>query len=220
MDKTQKAYDLWSSTYDTDPNPHLVLDQESVLKLVDPSPGEYILDAACGTGRFSRLFAERGATIVGIDFSEKMLGIARSFLPDMEFQCRDLTNKLPFEENRFDKVNCSQALEHFADIRFPLSEFARVLKPKGTLTFSGTHPELNWSDYDTRNKNAKNACFKADIFPHPFWSYFEAIEHSGLRLHAIKQEPIDQRIKELLTNDSYKKCKGRYEIVIIQAIKE
>ena len=113
-------------------NPHLVLEQDSVVKLVEPAQGDLILDAACGTGRFSQLFVERGANVIGIDFSEKMLAVARINLPNTDFCCVDLTNKLPFADSYFDKINCAQVLEHIEDISTTFVEFARVLKPNGT----------------------------------------------------------------------------------------
>lgn len=76
MNRTRDAYDRWSTVYDKDPNPQTVLEEPVVMELVSPRSGDRILDAACGTGRYCRLFQEQGAEVVGLDFSEGMLRVA------------------------------------------------------------------------------------------------------------------------------------------------
>ncbi|MFC7536909.1 class I SAM-dependent methyltransferase [Sphingomonas sp. GCM10030256] len=49
----------------------------AALDLLDPQPGEHILDVGCGDGTLTRQIVERGATVVGIDNSISMIGAAR-----------------------------------------------------------------------------------------------------------------------------------------------
>ena len=51
---------------------------EAALDLLDPQPGEHILDVGCGDGSLSEKIVQRGATVVGIDNSLSMVGAARS----------------------------------------------------------------------------------------------------------------------------------------------
>ncbi|MEO7503653.1 MAG: methyltransferase domain-containing protein [Sphingomicrobium sp.] len=51
---------------------------QAALDLLDPRPGEHILDVGCGDGSLSVRIVERGATVVGIDNSESMIGAARA----------------------------------------------------------------------------------------------------------------------------------------------
>ena len=48
-----------------------------LLRLADPKPGERALDVCCGTGDISFGLARRGAEVVGVDFSDAMLAVAR-----------------------------------------------------------------------------------------------------------------------------------------------
>jgi len=205
--------------YDADPNPHTAVEEEDVVDMVAAAPGEHILDAACGTGRYCRLFLTGGAHVVGVDFSEGMLRIARQKMPTVVFHCVDLTGILPFPEASFDKVNCAQALKHFADLTIPLTEFARVVKPSGTITFSVTHPEMDWEDYEMSCRPSFNLPAESDIHHHRFWQYFEAIDRAGRRLSAFRQVPVCDKIRKYLTPESYRKVKGRYQIAIFQAMK-
>lgn len=51
---------------------------EAALDLLDPQPGEHILDIGCGDGALSEKIVERGATVVGIDNSISMIGAAKA----------------------------------------------------------------------------------------------------------------------------------------------
>lgn len=220
MNRTRSAYNRWSGTYDADPNPHTALEEEHVVDMVAPAPGEYILDAACGTGRYCRLFKKRGAQVVGIDFSEGMLRVAQQELLTIPFLCVDLTGILPLREACFDKVNCAQALKHIPDLTTPLTEFARVVKPSGTITFSVTHPEMDWDGYEMSRALSFNLTAESDIYHHRFWQYLEAIDQVGLRLSAFRQVPVGDKIRKYLTAESYQKVKGRYQIAIFQAMRK
>lgn len=50
----------------------------AALDLLDPQPGEHILDLGCGDGTLTEKIVERGATVVGIDNSIEMVGAARA----------------------------------------------------------------------------------------------------------------------------------------------
>ena len=50
----------------------------AALDLLDPQPGEHILDVGCGDGTLTMQIRERGATVVGIDNSLSMIGAARA----------------------------------------------------------------------------------------------------------------------------------------------
>ncbi len=218
-DRTQSAYDRWSGNYDHDPNPQTALEQTTVVELVSPSRGDRILDAACGTGRYCGLFRERGAEVVGLDFSQGMLGIARKRFPDIQFHRADLRSPLPFPDGAFSKVNCAQALKHLSDLRPALREFARVVSPGGTVTFSVTHPDMNWDDYELSLSPSFILSAESDIHPHRFCDYFEAVMMAGLKLAEFRQVVVDERIKNYLTVESFGKVKGRYQIAVFHLAK-
>jgi SAM-dependent methyltransferase len=51
---------------------------EAALDLLDPQPGEHVLDVGCGDGTLTRKIVERGASVVGIDNNLSMIGAARA----------------------------------------------------------------------------------------------------------------------------------------------
>jgi len=57
---------------------HREIIRPATLKLLDPQPGEHILDAACGNGNFSRYLAALGAKVTAFDYSEQMILSAKT----------------------------------------------------------------------------------------------------------------------------------------------
>ncbi len=216
--RTRTAYDTWAVTYDSDPNPHIALEHPDVLRLVAARKGKRILDAGCGTGKYTLEFLKAGASVVGIDFSEPMLAVAAQRCPGAEFQTADLERRLPFPDRSFDSVNCAQTLKHLAKLLRPMKEFERVLKPGGVLVFSVTHPEMNWEGYELQDQNRSRFRLTehADIFHYRFCDYLDAADKAGLTLDNIVQVPVSARIRKYLTPKSYKAVKGRFQIAIFR----
>ena len=139
----RQGYDLWSETYDSTPNPVVAMDSRHTIKLLAPAGGELILDAGCGTGRNLKPLLLAGSTAVGIDFSHRMLQVARRQLETSPVALADLQASLPFCSRSFDAVLCALIGEHLSDLRVVLDEFYRILKPGGRLVFSVYHPEMS-----------------------------------------------------------------------------
>jgi len=178
-----------------------------------------VLDAGCGTGFYTAEFFKKGASAIGIDFSEGMLKQARRRCPTGVFKKVNLNRNLPFPNSSFTKINCAQVLKHVKNLAGAVREFARVLKPKGILTFSVTHPEMKWDDYKMKSTPTFILSQESDIFHYRFADYIDAINLAGLKLSAIRQVPIGLRLMPYLTAASYKKVKGQFQVVIFQARK-
>lgn len=69
------------------------------------SPRDSVLEIACGSGTLTATFADLCSSVVGVDISEPMLGLARARLPQVTFHCADMRD---FDlGQRFDKVICA-----------------------------------------------------------------------------------------------------------------
>lgn len=100
--------------------------------------GEKVLDAGCGTGNYAITLAEAGYHVTGIDYSSGMLKSAQSkvteaFAEKLLFQQMDMNVVLAFPDSSFDHVVSISTLWAVNEPLFTLAEFARVLKPDGTL---------------------------------------------------------------------------------------
>lgn len=109
-----------------------------LLAATEVAKGTHVLDIACGPGYVSGAAAARGATTVGVDFSEKMILLARNVFSELDFQFGDAED-LPFAEDIFDVVLINFGVLHFPDPDKALAEACRVLKTGGRLALS------NWA---------------------------------------------------------------------------
>jgi trans-aconitate methyltransferase len=105
-----------------------------VVSLLDPQPGERILDLGCGTGHLTDAIAAAGADVVGVDNAESMLEEARADYPDYDFvhaDARDLSlQDLPGDEP-LDAVFSNAAL-HWIQEQDQVTESVRsLLQPGG-----------------------------------------------------------------------------------------
>ena len=92
-------------------------------------PGDRVLDAACGTGDLAVASLRAGAgSVVGLDFSERMLERARRKAPEVEWVRGDLL-ALPFADGSFDAATIGFGIRNVADLELALRELRRVLRP-------------------------------------------------------------------------------------------
>lgn len=95
-----------------------------------------VLDLACGTGDITYAFAARGARIVGLDVTPRMIALAAAKTPPTGsrpfFLIGDMM-ALPFPDRSFDLVTTGYGLRNVPLLETALREIARVLRPGGRL---------------------------------------------------------------------------------------
>jgi demethylmenaquinone methyltransferase/2-methoxy-6-polyprenyl-1,4-benzoquinol methylase len=94
--------------------------------------GDRVLDACCGTGDLAIAARGRGADVVGVDFSERMLERAARKEPQVEWVRADVL-ALPFEDSSFDAVTVGFGVRNVEDLEAGVRELRRVLRPGGRL---------------------------------------------------------------------------------------
>jgi 2-polyprenyl-3-methyl-5-hydroxy-6-metoxy-1,4-benzoquinol methylase len=115
-------------------------------RLLAISPGDQILDVACGAGRFARRMADLGGRVIAIDNSTEFIERARTRTPNqsgIEYHVADAANTaamLTFGIRRFEKAVCTMALMDMPQIQPLLQALKQMLKPAGAFVFSVTHP--------------------------------------------------------------------------------
>jgi demethylmenaquinone methyltransferase/2-methoxy-6-polyprenyl-1,4-benzoquinol methylase len=113
--------------------------RKKTIELLKPWQPELILDVATGTADFAiAATAINGATVVGIDISEGMLGVGRrkvhkkGLANRIELIKAD-SEKLPFENDKFDAAIVGFGVRNFENLKTGLLEIKRVLKPGGVF---------------------------------------------------------------------------------------
>ncbi len=102
---------------------------DAIFALLDPQPGEKILDIGCGTGQLTARIAAAGAEVAGIDSSAEMLEEARANYPAIDFRQADARS---FSLGmRFDAVFSNAALHWAPEAEDVIRCVAAALRPGG-----------------------------------------------------------------------------------------
>lgn len=113
--------------------------------------GKKVLDIGCGGGILSEGMAALGASVTGIDLSDKALNVARLHLFEsgLEVDYRHISAEAFAQEQagQFDVVTCMELLEHVPDPASTVAACARLVRPGGDVFFS------------TLNRNPKSYLF-------------------------------------------------------------
>ena len=179
-------------------------DYPDILAELEKEPFTDLLDCGCGTAPVISLLHEKysGKRYTGIDITPKMIEAARAKkLSDVEFVLGDCEN-LPFDENCFDVVICSQSFHHYPDPQAFFNSVYKVLRPNGRLILRDiTAPDpLRWimntiempivnltGHGDVKiygKKDVQNFCENAGLK----MEIFE--RRSFLRLHSVARKPV------------------------------
>jgi ubiquinone/menaquinone biosynthesis C-methylase UbiE len=122
---------------------HTADEQDRFIQWLELSPGQTLLDVACGAGGPALRIAERtGCSVTGIDIHEHALTTARALAAERglagraEFRAADAGGGLPFPEASFNAITCIDAINHFPERPRLIAEWVRVLKPGGRVLFT------------------------------------------------------------------------------------
>ncbi len=160
----QKGYDKIAEEYQADR--HRFDHRKELQKFAEllPKNGK-VIDVGCGAGvPVARFLVESGFSVVGIDFSEKMIRLARRNVPEATFVRKDMS-QLDFADSSFDGLTAFYSIIHVPREKHSqlLRDFSRILKSGGILLvtmgsdeweateiYSHFGIEMFWSQYAPR----------------------------------------------------------------------
>jgi SAM-dependent methyltransferase len=127
LDNAATAYDLFTGRFSG------ALAQRFV-NVVDPIPGQRLLDVGCGPGALTRLLVDRvgASTVAAVDPSEAFVEAARARLPGVDVR-RSAAEELPYADGTFDAALAQLVVHFMADPVAGLREMARVTKRRGVV---------------------------------------------------------------------------------------
>ncbi len=115
-----------------------------VKRMVDPQPGDRIIDLGCGMGAVAHFCSTFGAEVVGVDLSPAAIQAAKRLFGNapITFCERDVSNLYGIEDESFDKAVSADLVEHITQSAFEgmVREAFRVLKPGGTFFIYTPNP--------------------------------------------------------------------------------
>jgi len=135
-------------------------EREAVISLLEPRPGELILDVGTGTGIYLMEAVGRGAVVVGLDISRGMLGVLSKKLRERGDWVRaslvlgDAEN-LPIKEQVFHKIINNTTLEFLTNPEKALAEARRALMFGGSMVIGVLTSTSLWA-FERRLRRAKS----------------------------------------------------------------
>jgi demethylmenaquinone methyltransferase/2-methoxy-6-polyprenyl-1,4-benzoquinol methylase len=129
FDRIAGVYDLMNSVMTVGMHQRW---RERAVELARVGPGSRALDVATGTGDLAVALRAAGADVVGCDFSEEMLALAREKEAAVPFEWADAL-ALPYPDDSFDAATVGFGARNFTDLGRGLAEMARVVKPGGRV---------------------------------------------------------------------------------------
>jgi trans-aconitate methyltransferase len=121
----------WNSSLYDDKHGFVSALGADLIDLLDPKPGERVLDLGCGTGHLATQIAQRGASVAGFDASESMIRRAQAAYPEIEFCVRDASDF--HVEQPFDAIFSNAALHWVLRAEDAARCIARALRHGGRL---------------------------------------------------------------------------------------
>ena len=159
--KLNKHYKNWANLYDTDMSSwgyayplqlNKILTNKLKLKKTIK-----ILDAGCGTGYVAEVLNKLNyKNIIGIDFSEEMLVIARSKKIYKKLICQSLNEKIELRSKQFELIICTGVLTSGHVGPSAINELVRLLKPQGFFVCSIAESVYKKNGFEKAIKNLKD----------------------------------------------------------------
>lgn len=166
FDEWPERYDQWFET----PIGQLVREYETELlhELLDPRPGDFLLDVGCGTGIFTGSILSSGAEVVGLDISIPMVARAQSRYHHERFipLAGDMLT-LPFASGSFDKVYSMTALEFVVNAQAAIAELERVTRAGGVIFMSTLNRLSPWAERRLKAGDEGHELFQSMVFRSP-----------------------------------------------------
>lgn len=149
-----------------------------VLKLL-PTNSHQVLDIGCSSAILTAEVAKflPQSAITGLDSYKKAIDFARKKYPHLKFVVAD-AHKLPFKNNAFDLVICTETLEHLINPQLALLEMKRVLKKNGHAIIS---------------MDSGSFLFKTIWY---FWTKTKGRVWQGAHLHEFNAKILENLIKK------------------------
>jgi ubiquinone/menaquinone biosynthesis C-methylase UbiE len=191
------------------------LNNPATFDLIGDVKGLVVLDLACGEGYNTRFLVKRGATVTGVDFSERLIEYARIEEEHerlgIQYCVLDAVDLTRLADSYFDLVTCFMALQDIENFGKAISEVSRVLKPSGRFVFSIPHPcfekvMLNGKKMDaasnyfeeTRyiiewNMERLSIPFRTITFHRTLTEYFDALNRNSLLISRLVEPRLTEK---------------------------
>ena len=185
MNKIINNYNDWADQYDNNINPTRDLDKVVTQESLSDLNFSNVLELGCGSGKNTEWLITKADKLVGLDFSSRMLDLARKKIPskNVSFICADLNGKWPVNNNSFDLATINLTLEHIKILDHIFNSLFIKLTKGGKCFVCELHPEKQLAGSKARFQD-NGTEIVLDVFQHSELDYVQSAEKAGFRLLA------------------------------------
>jgi SAM-dependent methyltransferase len=220
----------FASRIDTKPH-NAYYERPATLSLLPEVRGQRVLDAGCGPGVYTEWLIERGAEVVALDVSPKMIAFAKKRVDTRAtFRQADISQPLDFlQDEEFDIVLSALTMDYIEDWSSVFREFFRVLVPSGHLVFSAGHPFADFLLYKTDNYfeielvewewTGFGMPVRVPSYRRPLNAVLNPLLEAGFRLECVNEPKPTEQFRQADQED-YEKLSKHPGFICIRAKKE
>ena len=199
----EKAYNSWAEQYDTNENKTRDLDIKSTIETLSKYEFKNVLELGCGTGKNTGWLLTKAERIIGLDFSQKMLDLAKEKFTDknVEFKKSDLKKDWEIENQFADLVTSSLTLEHIDDLNHIFNQANKILIDNGIFFISELHPFKQYLGSKAKYETG-NGTEELEVYTHHISEYMDNAKKNGFELLEIKEwfdEKSEKEISRLIS---------------------
>jgi SAM-dependent methyltransferase len=190
-------------------------ERPAMLSLLPRVRNKTILDAGCGPGKYTEILLKKGAKVIAVDISDKMVKCAVKRNGNRaDIRKWDLSKPLTFiADLSIDIIICPLVLEYIKDWTIPFQEFNRILRKGGVFIFSIGNSYHEFIFYKSKNyfKTEKVGCewkgfgipVYVPCYRRPLQSVFEYILGAGFLLDKYLEPRPTSKFKSVDPDDYF-----------------
>lgn len=194
----EQAYNSWALQYDSNENKTRDLDHQATIEVLSKYNFRTVLELGCGTGKNTQWFLNKADRIIGLDFSQEMLNLAKEKINDsrVEFKKTDLNSTWEVENRFANLVTASLTLEHIENVDPIFLQANLALKHEGVFFICELHPFKQYTGSKAKF-TTESGTQELETYIHHISDYIEAAELNGFELLEIKEWFDDDLKKEI-----------------------
>lgn len=196
----EKAYDGWAAQYDTNDNSTRDLDKKATMETLSEYNFRNVIELGCGTGKNTEFLLKKAKKVIGLDFSQEMLDIAKQKFnnDNILFKKTDLNDNWPVDDASADLITSSLTLEHIADLDHIFKQAYDKLQTNGIFFICELHPYKQYTGSKAKYET-ENGTMELEVYTHHITEYLGCANGIGFEMIELGEWFDDEDIPRLVS---------------------
>lgn len=184
----KQSYNNWAQQYDANENKTRDLEARALREVLSQIDFNSCLEIGCGTGKNTEWLITKAMEVLGVDFSEEMLAIAKKKVSSdrAHFIQADINQPWGFIYKKYDLVTFSLVLEHIENLDHIFHQASKSVAENGYVYIGELHPYKQYSGtkarFDTEDGEHILTCYNHNIS-----DFTRSARQSGLKIVSLDE---------------------------------